>query len=144
MKLGLKAFLWVAGVVLTLTVAGGLIGLAQGWFQAGKDIVSPENVKRQHSQVIGAYESLIAAADNVCSVQEDVVEADGRSATFVESPTLAYEATFRDIVADYNSTVDNLFKAGIVAPPGYPDSIELKSLDTTDWCTVSQQLKEMK
>lgn len=145
MKFATKATLWIVGIILALTVIGGIVGLARGWFQAGADIVSPQNVKRQHAQVIGKYEDMIAAADNVCSVQEaGETTSDGRSVTFVESPTLAYEATFRDIVADYNSSIDNLFEAGIVAPAGYPTSVELKQLDTEDWCTISDQIKGMK
>lgn len=145
MRTGLKITLWFIGGVLFLSLVFGIIGFTQGWFRAATDIVSPDNVKRQHAQVIGKYEDLIAAADNTCTVQEaGESEVTDRSATFVESPTLAYEATFRSIVADYNASVDNLFEAGIVAPPGYPESVDLKSLDTTDWCTVSDQLINLK
>lgn len=129
----------VAGAAIIFTV----LGLAMGWFKTGTDIISADNVKQQHEHVIGHYESLIAAADNVCAAQGEV-ETDSRSATLVESPAMAYEATFRNIVVDYNSAMDNLFRAKIVAPPGYPESLAIKDLDTTDWCTVSSQLHELK
>lgn len=140
----------VKGVLITLAVfvavaVLAIMSFAGKWFDTAVEVVSPDNVTTQHEQVIMNYESMIAAADNICVVQESAAkEETGRSALIVESPTLAYEATFRNIVSEYNQAQDNLFKAKIVAPAGYPKSLAIKSLDTEDWCTVSQQLLDMK
>lgn len=144
MRTGIKTALILMGAFIGLAVVFGVIGLGIGWFKAGTDIVAPENVKAQHEQVIGKYEAAIAAAGNACTVQDGTKEGDEKSPTLVESPVLAYEATFRSIIADYNSSVDNLFKAGIVAPPGYPESVQMKDLDTKDWCSVPDQLTDLR
>ena len=139
MSKGLKITLVVvAGFLASLILV--VIGFVSKWFDTAVDVVSPDNVKAQHEQVIGKYNGMIAAADNTCTVQESGTAGNDRSATLVEDPTLAYQATFRKIVSEYNSSVDNLFKAGIVAPPGDPESVDINSLDTSDWCTVSDQL----
>lgn len=144
MSNGLKGVLITLGFFLVIAVVA-VMGFVGKWFDTAVEVVSPDNVITQHEQVISNYESMIAAADNICVVQESAEKEDtGRSALIVESPTLAYEATFRSIVAEYNQAQDNLFKAKIVAPTGYPKSLAIKSLDTDDWCTVSQQLIDIK
>jgi hypothetical protein len=137
---GLKIIGAILGVLLVIWA----IGFTAGWFMTGAAVVSPENVKAQHEQVIGKYEAMIAAAGNACTVQQSQPEGSDKSPTLVEKPVLAYAATFRSIAASYNSSVDNLFKAGIVAPPGYPKSVDIKALDTSDWCTVPDQLAALK
>ena len=141
----MKLFWKIIGLFVALSIVFGLVGLGLGWFNKGVDIVSPQNVEKQHAQVIGKYNSMIAAAQNTCTIQTSgVTPGTDRSPTMIEDPTMAYQATFRNIVVEYNSSVDNLFKAGIVAPPGYPDSVDINSIDTTDWCTVDEQLLAMK
>lgn len=132
------------GTVLALVLVFAGIGYVAKWGNTAVDIVSPENVKAQHEQVIGKFNSMIASAKNTCTVQKAGTAGGKRSSTLVEDPTLAYSATFNKIVSEYNSSVDNLFKAGIVAPPGYPKSVELNELDTTDWCSVPKQLIALK
>lgn len=65
-------------------------------------------------------------------------------ALFLQSPTAVREATFRTLVSKYSATVDNPFEGKIVVPDGYPTSIELSGLDTSDWCTASGQLQALK
>lgn len=141
MKTGVKVTVWFIVIVLAIGPVFGIIGLVSGWGKAAGDVVSAENVKAQHEKVIGHHQAMIAAADNACTVQSGESEGNSKSPTMVENPTLAYEATFRNIVAVYNASMDNVFKAGLVAPPGYPSSIELANLDTSDWCTVSSQIR---
>lgn len=144
MSYGWKVFLTVLGIFAGVLVLG-LVGFGMKWFGTAVEVVSPDNVKTQHEQVIQGYEAMIASAGNICVVQESAQkETNGRSPVLVESPTLAYEATFRNIVSEYNQTQDNLFKAKVVAPSGYPKSVAIKSLDTSDWCTVADQLYELK
>jgi hypothetical protein len=140
----MKVAFKLGGALLALglvIVVLAIIGFASGWGRTAVQVVSPENVKAQHELVIGHYNDLRAAADNLCTVQEAAaVEKSDRSPVLVESATLAYEATFRNIRADYNAAVENLFKAKIVMPAGYPTSTELNALDTKDWCHVTEQL----
>lgn len=144
MNHGVKVLLTVLGIFAGVVILG-LIGFGMKWIGTAVEVVSPDNVITQHEQVIQGYEAMIASAGNICVVQESAEkEEDSRSPLLVESPTLAYEATFRNIVSEYNQAQDNLFKAKIVAPAGYPKSVAVKSLDTTDWCTVADQLYEMK
>lgn len=133
------------GIAVAASIALTGCGFIGSWAQTGVDVISPENVKAQHETVIGKYNAMLTTADNACTVQE-AGEAPGtnRSATLVESPTLAYEATFRNARTGYNNAVDNLFKAKIVAPPGYPKSVNTLDVDTDDWCTVSEQIRALR
>jgi hypothetical protein len=103
-------------VVLALVVAG--VGFAGGWIGAGKDIVSPMNVKEQYRAVIENYEALRAAAANACQARAGA-RAHG-DPTLVETPALAYEAQYRRIEVDYNRRQANVFEAEKVGPTGYP------------------------
>lgn len=144
MKTGMKVAIWFILAVLAIGLVFGVIRFVGGWGNTAAEVVSPDNVKAQHEKIIGHYQAMIAAADNACTVQASgESEGNSKSPTLIEDPTLAYEATFRNIVADYNASMDNIFKAGIVAPPGYPSSVELSNLDTTDWCTVSEQIRSI-
>lgn len=141
----MKLFAKIAGIFLLFFLLIAVLGWSLGWFSKGVSIVGPQNVERQYEQVISDYEALVAAAGNACTVQTaGESEKNGKSPTLVEDPTLAYQATYRSIEARYNSTVDNLFKAGIVKPAGYPSSEEIRAIDTSDWCEVEQQLFQIR
>ncbi|MCC3299655.1 hypothetical protein [Arthrobacter caoxuetaonis] len=131
--------------IVGLAVVTGLLGLGLGWFNAGTKVISAGNVKKQHTVVIRQYNDMIAAADNACSAQEAAsgTKTD-KDALVLESPIAAREATFRSLVSKYSATVDNPFEGQIVVPDGYPTSAELSDLDTSDWCTVGAQLKDLK
>lgn len=136
---------WVSiGGILAAGLAITLLGLAFGWFGAGAKVISAENVRTQHAVVIGHYNAMDAAAKKACLVQKSATSSSDRGPTLVEDPTIAYASTFYNLVSEYNSTVDNNFKAGIVAPSGYPESVDINSLDTEDWCAVSKQLQKMR
>lgn len=139
-----KTIIWsVVGVILALLVVF-VVGFATKWFGTAVDVVSPNNVKAQYEQVIDKFEAMSASAKNACTVQKSSLTENKRSATLVEDPMLAYSATFNRNVADYNSAMDNLFKAKIVAPAGYPSSVDVNQIDTEDWCTVDKQLRNLK
>lgn len=140
----MKVVASVVGTFIVVAILTIILGFAFGWFKTGVGVVSADNVKAQNEQVIGHYNDMIAAAKNTCTVQKAAKSQDERSALLVEDPTLAYTATFNRIVADYNSSVDNLFKAGIVKPKGYPESVDINSLDTEDWCSVPKQLLDLR
>lgn len=128
------------GAVLVLII-GGFIA---SWFFFIADKAGPENVQQQHTEVIDAYNGILNSADNACVMQGTTSDDGGREPTLVEDPNAAYVATFNNSVQNYNDKVDNLFRAGIVRPSGYPDHISVSDLDTSDWCTVSSQVQDLK
>lgn len=133
------------GILLAIILVVGGLNYIGAWGSKAAEVVSPQNVQKQHEVVIDHYNSMIAAAGNACTVQQSAAkEKTSKTPVIVEDPTLAYAATFRRIVSTYNSSVDNLFKAGIVAPPGYPKSVDVNSIDTTDWCMVEGQILNMR
>lgn len=140
---GWKIFWSTVGIFVLIGVVTTVIGFANNWGRTAVDVVSPDNVKKQHEQIIGKYNSMIAAADNVCTVSKSSATDASKAPTLVENSTTAYQSTFRNIVTDYNSSMENIFKAKIVAPEGYPKSVPLSKLDTKDWCTVSDQIRAL-
>lgn len=114
MRWGLVA----TGVVVVLVIVIGAASFGLGWIGAGKDVVSPTNVKAQYAAVIEGFEAMQAAAANACQARTAARE-DG-DPTLVESPALAYEAQYRRIAVDYNRRQANIFEAKAVGPKGYP------------------------
>ncbi|HTU15661.1 MAG TPA: hypothetical protein VMF31_10710 [Solirubrobacterales bacterium] len=114
-----RAFKYTAaaiGVFLVVFLGLSALGFGLSWFNTGKDIVSPENVKTQYAAVIEGYESLEATAANACAATG--AETDN---TLLEDPEFAYAAQYRKVAIDYNRRTANVFEAGKVGPPGYPD-----------------------
>lgn len=113
-----KWFFGIVGVILALSVFFGAIGFVAGWFDTGRDIVSPANVKAQYHAVIEDWQGMEAAAANACQAKEAARNQD--DPTLVEHPELAYNAQYRHIRVDYNRRQQNLFEAKHVGPKGYP------------------------
>lgn len=96
----------------------GVFGLACGWFNAGKDIVSPSNVREQYRAVIGDYKAMEQAA---CNAQEAAnAKPEEGDPQLIETPGFAYRAKYREIAVDYDRRQANLFEAEKVGPKGYP------------------------
>jgi hypothetical protein len=113
----MKIFVLIGAIFLALSLFLAVTGLLGGWIGAGKDIVSPTNVKEQHRAVIEEYEALRAAAVNACNA----ANAADIDATLVEDPAFAYKAQYERISISYNRRQKNLFEADLVGPRGYPD-----------------------
>lgn len=127
--------------ISALALAGATMtgcGVIGSWVGEGTKVVSAPHVTEQHEKVITHYNGMIAAANNACNAI--TTAGNDRSATLVEDPAMAYKATYRSIEADYVSTIDNIFKAGLVGPPGYPSSAQIKAIDSSDFCTVGEDL----
>lgn len=124
--------LGVLAVVVALSLTIGAVGFVGGWFNAGKDIVSPTNVKAQYAAVIEDWEALQAAAANAC--QARAAARGGGDPTLVESPALAYEAQYRRIAVDYNRRRANLFEAKITGPSGYPQRAPVLAVMQREVC----------
>lgn len=117
-RFAFKALAWLALFVAVIVIVGGVIGLALGWFNAGKDVVGPANVKAQYRAVIEDWQGMEAAAANACEAAKQARESG--DPTLVENPALAYDAQYRRIVVDYNRRWANIFEAKAVGPNGYP------------------------
>lgn len=108
----------VIAVFAALAIVGGIVSFGLGWFNAGAEIVSPNNVRDQYQHVIEDYEALEASAANACGAKRTASGPD--DPVLVENPTLAYEAKYRSIAVDYNRRQLNIFEAKLVGPKGYP------------------------
>lgn len=140
----MKKVLAVVGVLIGLGLGASALGLALGWFERGVQVVSPQNVTEQHRGIIQQWEAMKVSASNACSAVEQS-EGNSKSPTMVEDVTLAYAATFRNSVAEYQRRMDNLFEAKIVAPSGYPSDVPFTDLGPdTDWCQVYADLAAIK
>lgn len=128
------AGLAISAVVL-LGVVTIILGFFLGWFSRGVEIIGPDNVAEQHLQVAEEWQALQAAAANACLAGDP--DRDKGAPTLVEDPAMAYAATYRNIAASYNRRMANIFEAGIVAPPGYPDRVSIPT-GAVEWCTLSE------
>jgi len=132
------------GIFLVIGIVVGVAGFVGRWWDRGVEVVSPENVTEQHRGIIQQWESMKVSASNACSAVQQS-EGNSKSPTMVEDVTLAYAATFRNSVAEYQRRMDNLFEAKIVAPPGYPTDVPFTDLGpNTDWCQVYADLAAIK
>jgi hypothetical protein len=140
----MKTALKVVSGLIGLIVVVSLLGLVLGWFKAGTDIVGPGNVKEQYQVIIDDWNALYVAAENACTV--GAPEKEQGDPVFVEDPAMAYAATYRRIAAQYNSHMQDIFRAKLVAPEGYPDKIDIAETRgvNPDWCLVSQRLDELR
>lgn len=138
----MKIFWSIIGVIVALSVIFGLIGLGAGWFNKAVETVSPEHVQGQYDLVIRDWNALTTTADNACEAQTQS-SADPNNPTLVESPQLAYAATYRNIRQAYNSAWQNIFDAKLVGPAGYPRNIPNYTEATgatPNFCSVSTAL----
>lgn len=138
----LKGLLILA--VLMVVVGGflrvtGFLGL---WADEATRVVSPANVREQHTLIAQDWQELRAAADKVC--QAGASQTGGENdPTFLEDPLVAMKSVYYTARSDYNRRMNNLFEARIVAPSGYPRYVpELPATlnPNGDWCKVSRQL----
>lgn len=136
---GWKHVFWFFAVIAVLGAGFTVIGFANGWFHRATQVVGPANVSEQFKDVAQEYQSLQTSAANACQAVTDAERGDS-APTLVESPALAYEATYRRIAASYNRRMTNIFEAGIVAPPGYPESVPIP-VGEVDWCGLVGQLE---
>ncbi|MDP9133795.1 MAG: hypothetical protein M3N56_03090 [Actinomycetota bacterium] len=79
-------------------------------------------MREQNTAILDAWESLQATAGNVCSVR-NAARGDA-SATLVEDPAFAYEATYRRIKATYDRRMSNLFEARAVRDLSLPSDLD--------------------
>lgn len=148
---GWTSFRW--GVAIALVIAGivlvvSVLGFAIGWFNTGKDIVGPANVKAQNFQVRQSWNELVTGADNACQASATNTGQQG-DPTFLEDPALAYAASYRRTWAEYNRRMDNAFEAkvirrlGLTAYPRHVPDFREAHGKHPDWCKVSENLADI-
>lgn len=136
------------GVLLLALVSVLLTGCSVGASYVDKAVekLSADNVEAEYDHVITKWNSLSVAADNACLASAPAAGATG-APVLVESPVMAYAATYRNSVADYNSRQADIFKAGFVGPLGYPDQVPNypeAAGATPDFCSISTALATLK
>lgn len=132
------------GVLIVLLIGVAGCNYAVSWGDKAAEVVSPENVEIQYTQVIEKFEALQDAANNACTAST-VAKADGNP-LLIEDPAQAYAATYRNIRTDYNRRQANLFEAKVVGPSVYPKQIPAfaDAKPGGDWCAVADQIAELK
>lgn len=110
--------------VLVLVVIGliiGVIGFVGGWFNAGKQIISPANVKAQYAGAYSRWEALKATTCNVKGEQTLVDNAtDPTIKVQYQQQLSAYQQNYVRVAADYDAAYDNAFQAKHVGPSDIP------------------------
>lgn len=108
-------------IVVGVLVIGGL-GLALDWFSAGKDIVSPENVREQYRFFYDTIEDLEKQAGIVCIAEDALERAEGESARNQrDSQLIAAMQVYEGLVADYDARARDVFRGEVVKPGDVPD-----------------------
>lgn len=102
--------------VVVCAATMGVISWVGSWGGEAARVTGVENVRAQHTAIIGDWQAMQAAAANACQVKAKAGEGDP---TLIEAPDLAYAAKYRSIAADYNRRQANLFEGRLVGPAGY-------------------------
>jgi hypothetical protein len=110
--------LWILGVIAALVVISQIAAFGCGWYNTGKEIVSPANVKEQYSKVIEDYVAMERQAETVCEAKQK--KSTEKSPEFLETPGQAYATKYRQTEVDYDQRQHNFFKSELVGPKGYP------------------------
>ncbi len=140
----LKIGLWILGLIvvgLVISFVVGWISFANSYVNAGRQIISPENISKQYALVIGDWQGLLTATGNACSAVN--AAPNSNSPTLVENPAFAYAAQARTIRSDYNRRQHNLFESKLVGPKGYPATVpdqQLMDQAKPNWCKINRDL----
>lgn len=119
-------------IFVVISVVGGFIALAGGWFSGTADLVSFDNFEEQHGQLWEDWESMEAIQINVCIAEEalDAAIERGANETTIstrETQLLAQQQLYQGVAADYDARMANFFEtlSGFVAPAELPDKAPL-------------------
>lgn len=117
----LKAVLGLLAVVAVLAVGLIALGLGLGWFKAGTDVISADNVKTQYEFGYTYDRSMTALAGTWCSArQAEDAETNADNKSQRTTQRLAYENQYRSVQAQYDAAMANAFKAKHVKPADLP------------------------
>lgn len=106
------------GLLIVASVVLGVVGLGAGWFKAGTDIISPQNVKAQWQFVYDQDAALKAIGSQWCTAKKaegDAVTSDERVQR--TSQRIAIEQNYDRNKAIYDGKLRDAFRAKWVRPP---------------------------
>lgn len=103
--------------LIALSMLTGAIGFASGWFDEGKRIVSPDNVRKTWSAAYQLDNDAKAQARIVCST----AQSEDLAGTVSGSPLLATTSTYQRIWSEYKQLVTNKLEGGLVLPSNLPN-----------------------
>lgn len=137
------AIVGVAAALVVISLVG--CSVAGSYVNKGVEKLSADNVEAQFDTVIRHWEGMTTAANNACQVTAG--ERSDDSPVLVESPAMAYAATYRNLRQKYNAAQADIFKAKLLGPPGYPK--EVPDFPETngaspDFCTVAAELDALR
>lgn len=107
-------FLVVVGLIISL------IGIPLGWYNAGRQIVSPENVKAQWQFAYDLDAGMKEIASNWCTMREAELSAPAADRSQRTSQRLATESLYRTRAGEYNGRMADAFRAKLVKPSDVP------------------------
>lgn len=111
------AIVSLLGIALILVV----FGFFAGWFRAGVEVISPENVKAQYQFGYSYDRGMVALAGTWCSAkQAETTETNPDYKAQRASQTLAYGNQYRSVEAQYDAAMANAFQAKHVKPADLP------------------------
>lgn len=116
--LGLAAKL--GAIIVAIIVVVLVLSFSLGWFNAAKNVVSPNNVKNQYQFAYDYNNALRAIAQNVCIAEKAVQEAPEADKSERQSQLISYETLYSQRAGEYNSALENAFRAKYVAPADVP------------------------
>jgi hypothetical protein len=130
-----------AAAALIATALSGCV-VAGSYVKKAEDKLSADNVEQVYDKVISSWNDLYVAAQNACEVSSAGADHEDGDPTLIESPALAYNATYRKQVSTYNATMHDVFKAGFVGPHGYPRTVPV--VTGNDYCGIVDKLDALK
>ena len=109
------------GIGIAVALVLGLVGFAAGWFRAGTQIISPENVKAQWQFAYDFNESLTAIGQQWCTAKaaEDA-ETNSDAKLQRTSQRISIEQNYARVKAQYDARLADAFRAKLVKPDDVP------------------------
>lgn len=108
-------------LLLLMSVCGSFTGFWGKWWDAGVQVVSPENVREQFRAAYDDMNALRAVAQNICTLEKARdAETNPDLKSQRTSQILAQEQNYQRIQNHYNAYVSDPFRAKYVRPSDLP------------------------
>lgn len=112
----------IVGGVIVVAIVVMLLGLGLGWFKAGTNIISPDNVKGQWQFAYDTEAQLDQIGVQWCTAQKAETAAVGQDERLQRtSQRIAVEQNYARVAATYNGRLSDAFRAKLVKPADVPD-----------------------
>jgi hypothetical protein len=126
------------GLVIVLSLVFGVVGFFGGWFNAGKDIISPANVKAQWQFAYDFDRSLDAISKQYCTaVLVENAETDPTIKPQRTDQRIAIENNYQRVEAEYDGRLADAFRAKLVKPSNVPSVAPTLGENVASNCTGS-------